>query len=160
MATRYLDIYLNDHLAGATAGHELAKRTLGSNRGNELERFLERLAKEIGEDRETLREIMKALGVGEDHLKKLAARAAERAGRFKLNGELLRYSPLSRVVELEALSLGVEGKAGVWRALRALDEPRLADFDFDALERRAARQLEGLEQRRVEAARLAFEDGR
>jgi hypothetical protein len=49
---RLLAIYLNDHLAGATAGLELARRARGSNRDTELGEFLERLTGEIEEDRE------------------------------------------------------------------------------------------------------------
>ena len=158
MASRYLPIYLNDHLAGSTVGRELAKRSLGSNRDNAFGRFLEWLLAQIVEDRATLQQVMRSLDVGEDHVKTFAALAGERAGRFKLNGELLSYSPLSRVVELEALTLGVEGKAALWRALRDLEEPRLAAFDFDALERRAVEQRRGIEEQRAEAARLAFED--
>src|SRR3954465_4549127 len=83
---KYAPIYLNDPLAGSTVGLSLAKRTLGSNRGTQFEPVLERIAREIEEDRETLREIMRALGVGEDPVKKLAPYVAERVGRLKLNG--------------------------------------------------------------------------
>jgi hypothetical protein len=61
------------------------------------------------------------------------------------------------VVELEGLTLGVTGKAGLWRALMLLDDPRLEPFDFAALERRAKRQQNRLEKERIEAARLAFD---
>ena len=36
----YLAIYLNDHLAGSTAGVELARRTAHENDGSELGAFL------------------------------------------------------------------------------------------------------------------------
>jgi hypothetical protein len=62
-------------------------------------------------------------------------------------------------VELEVLSLGVEGKAGLWRALNALGDPALAQFDFDALERRAAEQRLDIEAQRLEAVRIAFAGG-
>src|SRR3954451_19975907 len=68
---KYTPIYLNDHLAGSTVGLSLAKRTLGSNRGTQFEPVLERIATEIDEARETLRSIMRELGVGEDSVKKL-----------------------------------------------------------------------------------------
>jgi hypothetical protein len=154
----YIGTYLNDHLAGATVARELSKRALGENTGTPLGTFLEKLHREIGEDRDTLLEVMRALNVGEDHLKTLAARVGERIGRFKPNGNLLSYSPLSRVVELEALSLGVEGKAGLWRVMQSFDDPRLAGFDFAALERRAARQRKGLENHRLASALLALEE--
>jgi hypothetical protein len=153
----YLGTYLNDHLAGSTVGRELSKRAAGENRGTPLGTFLEKLHAEIVEDRQTLRDVMDALDVGEDHLKTIAARVGERVGRLKPNGNLLSYSPLSRVVELEGLGLGVHGKASLWRALMLVDDPRLEPFDFAALEQRAKRQRDGLEKHRIEAARLAFE---
>src|SRR4051794_12453452 len=102
---KLLAIYLNDHLAGSTVGCELAKRALGSNEGNEFGRFLEWLRDEVEEDRETLRALMRRVGVKEDPVKRVAAIVGERAGRLKPNGALRGYSPLSRVVELEGLAL-------------------------------------------------------
>jgi hypothetical protein len=154
----YVGTYLNDHLAGSTVGRELSKRAADENRGTPLGDFLQKLHEEIVEDRETLKEIMDALDVGEDHLKTIVARVGERLGRLKPNGNLLSYSPLSRVVELEGLSLGVAGKAGLWRALMLLDDPRLEPFDLVALEKRAERQRTGVEKNRLEAARLAFKE--
>jgi hypothetical protein len=150
---KYAPIYLNDHLAGSTMGLSLAKRTLASNRGTQFERVLERIAREIDEDRETLRAIMRALGVGEDQLKKLTPYVAERVGRLKLNGSWLSYSPLSRVVEFEALSAGIQAKLSLWRALAALDGRLSAAFEspLGALIERAEAQLERLEQARLRA---------
>ncbi len=53
---------------------------------------------------------MEKLQVKRDHLKVLAGWVAEKLGRLKPNGQLLGYSPLSRLVELEALALGITGK--------------------------------------------------
>src|SRR3954449_13184318 len=157
--SKYTPIYLNDHLAGSTAGLSLAKRTLGSNRGTQFEPVLERLVREIDDDRESLREIMRALDVGEDHVKRLVPFFAERAGRLKLNGSFFSYSPLSRLVELEALALGVEGKLCLWVNLAELpQEGGLEDFDFRELADRARRQRKQLEEQRIEAARIAFAD--
>src|SRR3954469_22583233 len=152
-----LATYLNDHLAGATIGRELAKRARSNNRGTEFEATLEWLVEQIVEDREALLGIMRAVGAPEDHLKKLAAFAVERAGRLKPNNSLFSYSPLSRLVELEGLVLGVTGKLGGWRALQQLDDPRLADFDLEELAQRAIEQRDRVEEQRREAARIAFE---
>ena len=101
---------------------------------------------------------MEALDVGTDRLKVLGGWGAEKLGRFKLNGRFFSYSPLSRVVELEALALGVRGKLAMWNALRELrDElPQLHDFDLDGLITRAESQLERLESHRLRAAGEAF----
>src|SRR5215212_3032988 len=109
-APRLLAIYLNDHLGGATTGVELAKRTAGANRGTEFGGPLQQLASEIDEDRDSLKRIMSRLEVRPDPLKVGAAWAMEKAGRLKPNGQLRGYSPLSRVVEVEALVTGVSGK--------------------------------------------------
>jgi hypothetical protein len=156
--TRLLGIYLNDHLAGSTAGLELARRAHGANRGTPFEVPLARLASEIAEDRAALIDVMTRLGVGRDRVKTVAAWTAEKWGRLKLNGQLTGYSPLSRVLELELLSLGVEGKRTMWRVLAAVaaGDQRLAGVDLAALERRAESQREVIEGLRVRAADLAF----
>jgi hypothetical protein len=153
---KLLSIYLNDHFAGATAGLELAKRTLGANRGTPFEPVLTTLAEEIDEDRAALRDIMRALEVGEDPVKKIGAFVLEKVGRLKLNGSLFSYSPLSRLVEFEGLALGVTGKLALWRALQQVDDPRLAEFDLPALEARASAQQDAIEEQRREAARIAL----
>jgi hypothetical protein len=149
-----LAIYLQDHLAGATTGLELARRARRSNEGSSYGDFLTQLEREIAEDRETLRKLMERLEVGEDRLKIAAGWAAEKAGRLKLNGRLSGYSPLSRVVELEALMAGVTGKLSGWRALRALAErdERLDPAELDRLIARAERQLSSLADRQRAAA--------
>ena len=45
-------------------------------------------------------------------------RMAELVGRLKLNGRLFERSPLSSVVELETLVVGVRGKEALWTALQ------------------------------------------
>jgi hypothetical protein len=156
--TKYLRIYLNDHLAGATGGVEVARRAAGENRGTPRGDALERLATEIEDDRRALLEIMRTLGVGEDRVKSAFAWLGEKAGRLKLNGELRSYSPLSTVVELEVLALGVRGKLLLWHTLGEIAdaEPRLDPARISALAERAESQLDQLDQLRIEAARAAF----
>jgi hypothetical protein len=155
---KLLGIYLNDHLAGSTVGVELARRLLGSNTGTEFEPFLERLVKEIEEDRESLVELMRSYGVGEDRIKVAFAWVAEKTGRLKLNGSIISYSPLSRLVELEGLSLGVEGKLSLWRAVQSAvgTDPRSKAVDLPKLIERASKQRDELEVHRLRAAELAF----
>jgi hypothetical protein len=141
-----LPIYLNDHLAAATAGCDLARRSAGSNDGTELGGFLSRLAGEAEADRAQLEEVMDLLEVRRDPLKVGGAWLGEKLGRLKLNGRLLEYSPLSRVIELEALLAGVTAKLSLWRTLAAAApaEPRIAAIDFVQLTQRAEEQRDGL----------------
>jgi hypothetical protein len=157
----HLTIYLNDHLAGSTFGVELARRCRASNRGNEFGPFLGELVAEIEADREELERIMDRLGRPRDRVKPAAGWLVEKLGRLKPNGRMLGYSPLSRLIELEGLSAGVQGKLRLWRALRAIAprEPRLSKAQLDGLIRRAEGQLEQLAANQARAAQLALSPG-
>ena len=148
-----LAIYLNDHLAGATVGRELARRAARSNQGDDgYGAFLHRLAQEIDEDRQSLLTIMSGLGVKVDRLKVLAGWGGEKVGRLKLNGRLRGYSPLSRLVELEGLALGVHGKLSLWRTLDRLGlDAGATATELAELQRRAQDQLERIEDHRRRA---------
>jgi hypothetical protein len=154
-----LAIYLNDHLAGATLGVELARRLRGSNRDDpEFGPALAEVCAEIETDRETLEAVMGKLGVGRSRLKPLAAILGERLGRLKLNGQLRGYSPLSRLDELELLQIGVAGKRRLWRALEHTHAGDLSGsgFELGALAERATEQLRRLEALHLKAAALAL----
>lgn len=153
-----LGIYLNDHLAGATGGVELVRRSAGAHRGGPAGATLSRLATEIEQDRESLLQMMAALEVPVRQYKVYSAWVAEKVGRLKLNGHLLDRSPLSSLIELETLRLGVEGKACLWRTLRrvAEHEPRLDVAGLEGLLQRATRQVDTLEELRVQAATEVF----
>lgn len=151
MTTPLLGIYLNDHLAGATAGVELARRAAAAQRGKTAGSALPQITSEIVEDRDSLLEIMKVLDVPVRQYKVYAGWAAEKVGRLKLNGQLTSRSPLSDFIELEGLRLGVEGKLALWRVLQrvAEAEPRLSADHLAELAARAERQIATLEDLRV-----------
>src|SRR4051812_27793455 len=128
---RLLAIYLNDHLAGATAGVELARRVRASNReDDEFGAPLDRLCTEVEADRETLAGLMDQLEIKRDPLKPGVAWAVEKLGRLKLNGQLTGYSPLSRQVELEGLLIGIAGKEQMWKALAQTLGQKSGEVDF------------------------------
>jgi hypothetical protein len=156
-----LGIYLNDHLAGATAGVELARRAAGASHGSATGGALESLARDITYDRATLVQIMRALGIPVRHYKIYAAWLGEKVGRLKLNGYLRGRSPLSTLVELEALRLGVDAKAAGWRTLRSLTDhdPRLDRQRLDELLDRARQQSQMLEELRIRTAAEIFGAG-
>jgi hypothetical protein len=160
MERKLLRIYLQDHLAGSTGGVELARRARGANEGTPYGEPLAKLADDIEADRRSLESIMDDLGFGADRAKNIAFWAAEKAGRLKLNGQLTGYSPLSRMVEIEGLITGVNGKLSLWRTLRDIADSA-PELDADRLARlleRAEQQIETLHELRSRAGREAFAD--
>jgi hypothetical protein len=153
---RLLAIYLNDHLAGATGGVELARRARASNRGTNLGEALVEVCAEIEADRTTLERVMEQLEVKRNSAKVAGAWAAEKLGRLKLNGRITGYSPLSRLIELEMLHIGITGKIQLWQALEETQSAKLAQFDLPSLVERAEAQRATVERLRLVAAREAF----
>lgn len=160
MNRKLLRIYMQDHLAGATGGVELARRARGSNQGTTYGDAFAALADDIEADRRILEGIMDDLGFGADRPKNIAFWVAEKAGRLKPNGQLTGYSPLSRMVEVEGLIAGVTGKRSLWLNLLevAEGEPKLDADRLRRLVERAEQQLATLQDLRERAAREAFRD--
>ena len=151
-----LRTYLQDHHAGSTVGVELARRAAGANQDTEFGKPLARIADEIAEDRESLERLMERLGVKPHPVKDAGGWVAEKLGRLKPNNRLLGYSPLSRVLELEGLLIGVTGKLALWEALRDSLGESLDGVDLVALGDRAQDQRARLEDMRRRAAVEAF----
>jgi len=153
-----LAIYLNDHLGGATGGLELARRAARENTDGELGAFFGRLAEEIEEDRDALVQIMDSLEVGRDRVKVAGGWTAEKVARLKPNGRFTGYSPLSRVLELEGLITGVNGKLALWHSLlqMASAEPRIDSERVELLAQRAETQVEDLRRHHRAAATEVF----
>lgn len=155
---KLLRIYLNDHLAGSVAGHELAKRMESKNAGTPLGEYLLQFLQELEEDQKVLEDLLDAFEATPDRIKQMAAWIGEKAGRLKLNGQITGYSDLSRLLEIEGLCLGVDGKLSLWRSLKRVQQhhPQLAGLDLDALIARAEKQRARLEEFRRDAADVAF----
>ncbi len=148
-----LGIYLNDHLAGSIGGVETARRARGSNEGTEFGGPLAKLCEEIESDREALEAVMEELGVAKSRIKPAIGWLGEKFGRLKPNGQLRGYSPLSRVVELELLVIGITGKLRLWTLLEELVGER-SEADFAGLAARAEGQRAIVEDLQLRAARL------
>jgi hypothetical protein len=153
-----LAIYLEDHLALSLGGIRLARRTVGENRDHEVGRAVAALIPELEEDRAVLRQVAGVLGASRSVVKEAVVALGELAGRFKPNGRLLSYSPLSRVWELEGLAAGSESRRLLWRLLARASkgDRRLARFDLEGLEERARGHRDVLERLRDRAVREAF----
>ena len=155
---KLLGVYLSDHVAGSTSAINLAKRAIDRNEGNRYARELAEICDEIEEDIGVAHSIADRLDVQPSRIKRVIAWLGERAARLKLNGRIGDYSPLSRLVEIEALTMGVTGKLQLWRSLQAGpgDDPRLRAIDLDELIRRAEGQRQRLELIHQDAAREAL----
>jgi hypothetical protein len=149
---RLLEIYLADHLAASLAGVELARRIAGHDVK------LDGVRAEIEEDRETLRRGVAEFGFSESRPKEVLAWAGEKLARLKLNGRLLRSSPLSRVLELEALAVGIVGKQSLWETLQRIPGAgaRFGGVDLAELVERAQRQRAEVKQAREAAVDVAL----
>jgi hypothetical protein len=153
-----LATYLTDHLAGSEFARDLAKRAASKTEGTDLGTFLQGLAGEIEADRKELVMIMNRFGIQEGTLKKAAGSVLEKLSRVKFEELDDESSYLNRLLELEALLVGIEGKAALWRALKVLapSDDRLAESDYDRLSGRAQQQLSELEQHRQAIVPRAF----
>ncbi|MBL7495883.1 hypothetical protein I6A84_11040 [Frankia sp. CNm7] len=159
-AERLLGIYLNDHLAGSTAGLGLARRMARRHRALPVGPAVASIAEEIEADRAAFLALFDRLGITRRRYKVALGWLAELVARAKSNGRLVASSPLSSVVELEALRLGVEGKRLGWVTLATIArrdaELGLDPAEFDALVDRAARQADRLDHLRVQAIQEAL----
>ena len=158
MTENGLDIYLNDHLAGAMFGSDLARRIHEHNEGTSLGGLMGSVATEIEEDRQTLIELMERLGTSGNPVKQATTWMAEKASRLKFGSLAAADAGPGTFLALETLSLGVEGKLSLWVALRTVadDYPALEPAQLDRLIERASAQRAILERERVAAGRQAL----
>ena len=151
-----LDSYLNDHLAGSISALELIAHWAGAHKGDPLGSFFVETESEIKADQETLRDVMRTLGVEESKMRKAGAWAAEKLGRARLIIAGDEPGSLGLVLTLEGLIMGITGKKLLWIALAAAKLPPLNTYNFERLQRRAEKQIERIEAERISAVCQAF----
>jgi hypothetical protein len=159
MRFELLTTYLNDHLAGSVAGLQLVDHLAEITSGTERERFFVALGREIHEDQETLRQLLRQIGGKESAARKAAAWLTEKIGEAKLRLDDPGDGALRLLEALETLELGIQGKAALWRALDAVADaiPQLASADLVLLWRRAQDQIQRVEAQRLQVAKMAFD---
>lgn len=147
--------YLQHHWVGCTAGVALFRRVGRTFVDPGAAEEIRALGTEAAADRESLRAVMRSVGVSPSSAGTVAARTAELLGRLKPNGRLVRRSPLTDVIELEALRLAVTSKRAAFEVLRAAadDDPRLDPYALDRLLGRADESLRTLERLHVSVSR-------
>ena len=158
MADSAIDVYLNDHLAGAMLGRDLAEQIGARNRGTALGELMESLAPQIEQDRQTLIELMRQLESSRNPVKQATAWITEKASRAKFSGITSGEPELGTFMALESLALGVRGKAYLWKALKQIADqhPPIASMNLDGLIDRARAQEDALERERLAAGTRAL----
>ncbi|MCP3426215.1 hypothetical protein NBM05_09395 [Rothia sp. AR01] len=149
--------YVQHHLVGSKGGLDLLKRAATSQRDPGVREQLGEIARQVTRERSDLAGFAERLGASKGRGWQLLAGFGETLGRLKPNGTLFRRSPLSDLVELEMLVLGVEGKKCGWISMleASRGDDRLDRGKLESLIESANDQLERLESmRRATAARL------
>lgn len=157
----HLDRYLRTHLAGSSAGVDLFDRA-ARNMPEPFAGQIRAIQRELVEERIQLRAMMQALGVIENPVFNALARAGERIGRLKPNGDLLHRTAMTDVVELETMCVALAGKQAGWESLLAIveDEPRLQRDELERLHAQALDQQATVRRLHAEAAARALSPGR
>jgi hypothetical protein len=156
-----LGTYLNDHLAGANMGVEIAHRLREHPADGVEAAVLARLAEEIEQDREELRRIVERFGETGHLVKKATGWITGKAHRLGATELLAGDKQLGRLLEAETLALGIDGKLALWEALRAVapEYPQLVESELARLADRAREQRARMEGVRLGAVRRAFGAG-
>lgn len=158
MSREGLTTYLNDHLAGSVAGVELLDHLIKLRRGEGVERELTAIRAEVAEDQKTLQRLLHDIGGNESPVRKAAAWLTEKLVQAKLHLDEPGSGELQMLEALEALTLGIQGKSALWRALAAAaaQEPQFRTIDIAALEQRALSQFQRVDSLRLQAAPKAL----
>ena len=158
MAEHPLAIYLNDHLSGSEVALQLLGYIERMHSGDAVGRFATKLRAEITADRRELESLMARLEIGVSAPRQASAWISATFTELKLWVDDARGGALRQLELWEALSLGIEGKRLLWRALAtaAETEPALAGVNYVVLEHRAEEQRRSVETLRAEAARAAL----
>jgi hypothetical protein len=152
----HLTVYLNDHLAGSVAAVELLMALERTHA--DIEPALAALRADVEQDQKDLRALMDRLNIAESGVRKIGGWLAEKAAQLKMQIDDRSSGALRLFESLEALSLGIEGKLALWRALKAAADlfPDLECSDYERLMKRAIEQRSRAEALRLNAAITAL----
>ncbi len=156
MAYQGLEVYLTDHLAGATAGLNLSQMAAEEHQGDAHGAFFGEIASEIKADYEILERVIADLGVEKSATKTAAAEIGSKLMAPKFVGG--DDDELNAFITLETLYMGIQGKVCMWKALKTVEGgyPALESLDLDELIAGGESQRERIEAKRLEIAPQAL----
>ena len=158
---KLLGLYLSDHLTGATAGVSRIQRMAEAFADTPVAAELSRVSAEITRERDVLSGLIQDLGVRRRPHRQAAAWLSEHAGRLKLNGRIVRRSPMTMVLEAELMRAAILGKLGGWQTLEELaPELGLDPATFRKFGDDARSQIEALSRVHEHARSNAFRKNR
>lgn len=103
------------------------------------------VAEQIQRERDLVQQLIEDLDLPQRKPRQAVAWLAEKAGRLKLNGRLVRRSPMTPLLETELMRAGIEGKLGLWETLETLaPDLGLEPARFAELANDARKQIETL----------------
>jgi hypothetical protein len=142
-----LAAYLREHLTGSDSAIQVVERLRLVHAGTQEGRLFASLYDEFREERDVVRALLDRIGESAASVKRIAGQAVGAVASRAAGGE---RGDLSLFRTLEALSVGVQGKRCLWRALQALlgDQPIPSARSLAGLEAMAVRQWEAIEERR------------
>jgi hypothetical protein len=151
-----LATYLNDHLGGAQVALQVLETMRDQHDDQRFREFAGTLLPEIQADDQTLRSIAEKIESGPSIAKQAGGWLLEKMSRVKLGHS--GSTNFEMFESLELLSLGIQGKLCLWKALGvAMDaDSRLRGYDFEKLRARAAAQYEQVETQRLDLARTVL----
>lgn len=155
---RYLfGLYLSEHFTASTAGLGRLERMTRAFRDTPFHAELAEVTEQLRGERELYRDLLDRLEVPRRRYRQVAAWAAEKAGRLKLNGRVVEQSPMTMVFEPEMMRAGVLAKIGGWQTLREhADEIGLDPAQLDELIAQAHQQIDVLARFHAYARERAF----
>lgn len=159
MSLGLVELYLSDHLTGATAGANRIARMAADFVDTPVYAQLGELADQIRAERDFLEQLINDLGLQRKPYRQAVAWVGERVGRLKNNGLIVERSPMTMLLETELMRGAIAAKLGGWQSLRehagvlGLDEEV-----FDELIEAASQQLGRLDEVHAYARPRALRD--
>jgi hypothetical protein len=149
---RLLTVYLRDHHALLIALRELAHRIGAAARSEQQRALAVEVARIADDDLACIEALLNRLESAPSRTRQGAVWAAVKLGRLKLNGRVVRPSPLSAVTELEGFRLLLESNRALWAGLEHLT---LGPTDAPERAHRMERHLATTERLRLDALHRA-----